>query len=175
MLSKKFQKIAIIGNAGSGKSTLAQKLHNIHNLPVYHLDQYYWKPNWVKPDPVEYKMVYDNLCDGDKWIIDGQSLKLLEYRIKKADLIIFLDLPRYKCFFNIIKRTWQNYGQGRPDCPKGCVERFNLRYIEFLKYVWNFKKKYPVQIRELLAKYPDKQIYIFKSHRETDFYLKNLI
>ena len=43
-------KIAIIGNAGSGKSTLGFELHKKLDLPLYHLDQYYWKPNWQRVD-----------------------------------------------------------------------------------------------------------------------------
>ena len=42
-------KIAIIGNPGSGKSTLASKLHHILGIPIYHLDQYFWKPGWQRP------------------------------------------------------------------------------------------------------------------------------
>ena len=58
---KEIKKIAIIGNAGSGKSTLAYKLQQKLNLPIYHLDQYYWKPNWGRTDPDEYKIVHNNL------------------------------------------------------------------------------------------------------------------
>lgn len=43
-------KIAIIGNAGSGKSTLSAKLRALLAIPLYHLDQYFWKPGWQEPD-----------------------------------------------------------------------------------------------------------------------------
>lgn len=39
-------KIAIIGCPGSGKSTIAKKLHERLNIPLYHLDQYYWLPEY---------------------------------------------------------------------------------------------------------------------------------
>jgi adenylate kinase family enzyme len=68
---KQFRRIAIIGNAGSGKSTLAQQLHAQYKLPLYHLDQYFWKPGWVRPDMDEYKKIHDALCDQEEWIIDG--------------------------------------------------------------------------------------------------------
>ena len=89
------KRIAIIGNAGSGKSTLSQKLHTITNLPVYYLDQYYWKPGWVRTDPDEYKKMHDAICDKEEWIIDGINLRVMEYRIQRADVVIFLDIPRY--------------------------------------------------------------------------------
>ena len=40
-------KIIVIGSSGSGKSTLSKQLSNILDIPVYHLDALFWKPNWV--------------------------------------------------------------------------------------------------------------------------------
>ena len=40
-------KIIVIGSSGSGKSTLSRELSNILEIPVYHLDKLFWKPNWV--------------------------------------------------------------------------------------------------------------------------------
>ena len=172
---KNIKRIAIIGNAGSGKSTLAQKLHKITNLPIYYLDQYYWKPGWVRTDPDEYKKMHAALCDKEEWIIDGINLKVMEYRIKRADMIIFLDLPRYICFWRIFKRTFKNYGKETPSSPKGCSERFNWEFIKFLKWVWDFKKKYPPAIAVLLKKHSDeKRVYVFKSQQEVDAFIKKL-
>lgn len=174
-MNKKPTRIAIIGNAGSGKSTLAQKLHTITNLPIYYLDQYFWKPGWVKTDPDEYKKIHDAICDKEEWIIDGINLRVMEYRIQRADVIIFLDLPRYVCIWRIFKRTIQNYGKETPSSAKGCPERFNGEFLKFLKWVWDFKNKYPAKIREILTRYPEKKIYIFKSQREVDVFMRDLM
>lgn len=50
-------KIALIGSPGSGKSTLAVTLHTITGIPRYHLDQYFWKPGWQRPDREEFKKI----------------------------------------------------------------------------------------------------------------------
>ena len=42
------KRVMIIGCCGAGKSTLARRLHKIIKLPLYHLDQYYWKENWTE-------------------------------------------------------------------------------------------------------------------------------
>ncbi len=174
-MNKEIKRIAIIGNAGSGKSTLSQKLHKITNLPIYYLDQYFWKPGWVRTDPDEYKSVHDVICDKDAWIIDGINLRVMEYRIQRADMIIFLDVPRYLCFYRIFKRTFKNYGKETTSSPQGCPERFNWEFIKFLKWVWDFKKKYPAAVKALLKKYSDdKQIYIFRSQQEVDAFIKKI-
>lgn len=171
---KHIKRIAIIGNAGSGKSTLAKRLLAIFSLPVYHLDQYFWKPGWVQSDRTEYEKVHNALCDKAEWIMDGMNLRFLEYRAQKADLIIFLDIPRYQCFWNIFKRIWRYYGKETPSSAKGCPERVNFGLIKFLKWVWNFKKRYPSKIREILKLYPDKQIYILRSRKEIDTFIESL-
>jgi adenylate kinase family enzyme len=169
------KRIAIIGNAGSGKSVLTQKLHTIFNLPVYHLDQYFWKPGWVEPNREEYKKIHDALCDKESWIIDGMNLRFFEYRLQRADIIIFLDLPRYQCIWRILKRTWSYYGKETPSSAQGCPEKFNWAFLKFLKWVWNFKKKYPVAIMKLLNEYADtKEIYILKSQQEIDTFIQNV-
>jgi adenylate kinase family enzyme len=172
---RKTKRIAIIGNAGSGKSTLARKLQQIVNLPIYHLDKYFWKPNWENPDPAEYKIVHDTLCDQDEWILDGMNLRFLEYRAERAEVIIFLNLPRYSCFWRIFKRVFTYYGSEAPSSAQGCPERINARFIKFLKWVWDFKKRYPGKISELFKKYEDtKKIYILRSQKEIDQFLEKV-
>lgn len=39
-------KVMVVGSSGSGKSTFSRQLSKILKVPVYHLDMYFWKPNW---------------------------------------------------------------------------------------------------------------------------------
>jgi adenylate kinase family enzyme len=177
---KNIKRIAIIGNAGSGKSVLAAKLHHILKLPVYHLDKYFWKPNWTHLNLDEYKIIHDQLCDQPKWIIDGMNLRVADYRLQKADMIIFLDLPRYMCFWNIFKRVFKYYGKEAPSSAPGCPEGINLKFFKFLKWVWDFKARYPEKIRTLLdaqlrnAQKNTKEIYILRSQQEINQFLEEL-
>jgi len=169
---KNINRIAIIGNAGSGKSTLALRLQSILKLPVYHLDQYFWKPNWGRPDPDDYKRVHDQLCEQEQWIMDGMNLRVLEFRVQRADIVIFLDVPRYLSFWRIFKRTIKYYGKQTPSAAKDCRERINFEFLKFLKWVWDFKARYPVAITEMLEKYKkDKEIYVLRSAQDVDLFI----
>lgn len=184
---KHIKKIAVIGNCGSGKSTLTQQLHELLKLPVYHLDKYYWKPGWQRVDPAEYAAIHDMLCERDEWIMDGINLRLLPRRINAADMIIFLDIPRYKCIWRVVKRMIKYHGKERPDSPIGCPERFSFAFLKFLKWVWNFKKDYKPRIYNYLKMekerdqdfvgmelYVPKLIYVLKSQKEIDEFIKKL-
>ena len=37
------QKAIIVGCSGSGKSTLSRKIHTLTGLPLYHLDNIFWR------------------------------------------------------------------------------------------------------------------------------------
>ena len=160
-------KIAIIGSPGSGKSTLAAKLHKILNIPLFHLDQYFWKPGWQLPDLVGFKKIHHQLCDAPEWIIEGMATWLFDYRAEEADIIIFIDMPRYLCFYRIFKRAFFNFGKVFFSSAPGCPERFPSR--EFLRYIWIFDKRQRPLIKEILGWYendPKKKVFVVKNTQE---------
>lgn len=168
------KRIAVIRCSGSGKSTLALKLANLLGLPLYHLDQYYWKPKWVRTDQAEYLSTHNSLCEKNEWIIDGMNLRNLDYRLAQADAIIFLDFPRYFCFWRIFKRCFKYYGKQNPSSASGCIEGINYRFFEFLKWVYNFKNVQRPKIYELLNKYSkSKIIYIVRSKNDLNLLIGN--
>ena len=165
----KLSKIAIIGNAGSGKTTVAFKLHEKLSLPLYHLDQYYWTSDWKRVDPEVFLQAHNDLCEKDEWIIEGSYHKLLYLRAINSDVIIYLDIPRHKCIFRVIKRAWLNLGKIIPGSPKAEQNLFTFEFIKFLKWIWDFDKRNKAMIRTILNELKDeKKIYILRSQKEID-------
>jgi adenylate kinase family enzyme len=166
-------KIAIIGCPGSGKSTLASQLHTILGISLFHLDQYFWKPGWQRPDRDEFKKVHDALCDKNEWIIEGMAVRLFEYRVKQADVIVFLDIPLRVCLYRIFKRALLNFGKVIFSSAPGCPER--LPDWEFLKYVLNFNKIYKPEVKKLLQDYKgQKKIFIIKNNVDAAELIKKI-
>lgn len=164
-------KIAIVGNPGSGKSTLAAKLHTITDIHLYHLDQYFWKPGWQRPNRAEFAKVHHELCERDSWIIEGMAVRHFDYRAEKADVIIFLDIPLWLCLYRIFKRAITCYGKVRDSSAKDCPER--MPSWEFLSYVWNFNRKHKPIVESLLEKYKDeKKIFVVKNNAELNKLIK---
>jgi len=164
-------KIAIIGNPGSGKSTLAVKLHNILRIPLFHLDQYFWKSGWQQPDRAEFAKAHNQLCDKPEWIIEGMATRLFDYRLQRADVVIFLDVPLYICLYRIFKRAFLNFGKVFFSSAPGCKERLPSR--EFLAYVWNFNNKQKPEVMAFLqACSTDKKVFVVKKKRQLDDVIK---
>jgi adenylate kinase family enzyme len=132
------QKICIIGSPGSGKSTLAKNIGSLLDVEVIHMDTLFWKPNWVASSMDELADAQALHVGKDRWVIEGNYSKIWRSRFETADTIIFLDIPRYVCFYRVLKRFWQNRNQTRSDIGKDCPEKIDL---EFLWFVWTYPSK----------------------------------
>lgn len=158
------QRVAIIGSCGAGKSTLARSLGKKLNLPVIHLDAYYWQPGWQETNPDRWRERQQELSKGDRWIIDGNYGGTMDIRLTAADTIVWLDFKRYICLWRVFQRYLQYQGKVRPDMAAGCAERWNW---EFMQYVWNFPKLHRPKIVDKLTEYQeDKQIIILQNSRQ---------
>lgn len=162
------KKIAIIGNAGSGKSTLGFELHKKLGIPLYHLDQYQWKPNYERVDRDEFEAIHNQLCDKESWIIEGLAIRLFAHRIEKADIIIFLNIPTRTCLWRVIKRAVCNWGKVIPGNPEGCKQHiFTRKFLEFLQWIWSFDKRYKNDILKQLNEVKDKKhVYVIQTAQE---------
>ncbi len=176
MIKPHHKKITIVGNAGSGKTTLAFQLQEKLNLPLYHLDQYYWLPGWQRVGLERYAELQTELCNKDEWIIEGAYIRVLHERIYHADVVIFLDMPPSLCIWRVVKRSIMHFGSVIPGNPQGCRQQlFGMRFFEFLKWVWGFNKQYRLMIVSLLEMYKDtKQIYLLQSCEQVDHFLQTM-
>lgn len=133
------QRIVIIGCPGSGKSTLARELGKRLDLPVSHLDALYWQPGWQPPaDRAAFDARVVAIAGTDRWIIDGSYSTTLRQRLERADTVIIMAFPRWRCLWRILVRRIRYAGVVRPDMGQGCPERIDT---ELLTYVWNYRRK----------------------------------
>ena len=166
------QRIAVIGSCGAGKSTLAKTLGKKLNLPVIHLDAYYWQPGWRETSSDCWLEAQQELVKSDRWIIDGNYGSTMDLRLKAADTVIWLDFNRYLCLWRVIKRSLQYAGTTRSDMAKGCPERFNW---EFLRYVWHFPKLHRFKIVDRLANFSgSKKIIILRNPSQLSDLLRGM-
>jgi len=165
-MSSSFNRIAIIGCCGSGKSTLARNIHQKTRLPLIHLDQYFHLPNWQEPSREDWAHIVTGLADKDQWIMDGNYGGTMDIRLARADTMIFMNFPSIQCLSRVIKRTWKHHGQVRPDMPKGCPERFDLK---FLHYVAMYNKTRRAGILEKMEKFKGTKIIISSDIEAAEF------
>ena len=163
----------ILGCCGAGKSTLARKMHSILDLELIHLDQHYFKANWVEPNKEEWAKRVEALAERPSWIIDGNYGGTIDIRIEKADTILYLKYSTLKCLFRVIKRMLKDWGKVRPDMAAGCKERLDFG---FLHYVATFNKTRGQKLLQKLRKLEKtKQVFILNDDRAVEKFIDSLI
>jgi len=157
------QRIIIIGCPGSGKSRLSRALHNKTGIPLYHLDMMYWNSDKTTVEKSVFLERLSAVLKKDGWIIDGNYGSTMELRMAACDTVIFLDYPLDVCLDGIKERR----GKSRSDMPWIETEE-DAEFIEFIK---NYNEQQKPKVLELLKKYSDKNIIVFKSREEADAFL----
>lgn len=166
------KRIMIMGSSSSGKSTMAKCLGELTGLPVVHLDRLYWNPGWVATPDEELREKILKAADEPMWIMDGNNSKTRDYRLERADTVIYLDFNRYICLFRAIKRFLKNYGRTRYDVGEGCPERLSFDLVKFI--VWTYPRARNSIITWLSEINPSKQVFHLKGNKSVKKFLKEV-
>jgi len=162
---KNIKRIVIIGLPGSGKSTLASIIGQELNIPAYHLDNYVFENGKGKRDLSELIQMQKSLVEKPSWIIDGCSIKTLELRVAKADIVLYLQFSRTRCIWRLLKRFFITNKQLT---HTGCAKVINWT---LLHYTWNFVGDKHEKIKAVCNRYPHVPLKILRNPTELKTWL----
>ena len=159
-------RIIILGCSGSGKSTFARELHARTGLPLFHLDNVWWKPDRTHITREAFDSRLEDILRGGKWIVDGDYSRTYEPRFAACDTVVFLDYSEEDC----LRGVRQRIGKARPDIP-WVEDGLDPELVELVK---NYRRDNRPKVFALLDKYPDRRVFIFKTRALAEQWLNSI-
>lgn len=161
------KKVIVIGCPGAGKSTFARKLSAKTGLPLYYLDIIWHLPDRTTLSREEFATRLEMITSGEKWIIDGNYLHTMPFRLQNCDTVFFFDLPTDVCLAGAEERI----GKEREDMP-WTDETMNE---EFRQWIIDFPMQQLPVINSLLSEYKEEvKIIVFHTREEADNFINSI-
>ena len=99
------KKINVIGTTGSGKSNFSARLASKMDVPYIHMDQLFWKSDWVESTDAEFISKLEKMLSTKSWVLDGNYSRTNSIKWAQVDTIIWIDYSYIRTFFQLLKRT----------------------------------------------------------------------
>lgn len=170
-------RINVIGTSGSGKSTVAKKIAKKLSIPYVEMDRIFWGPNWSCPSDEEFFTNLKNEISSDKWVLDGNYTRTIPIKWKKAQLIVWVDLPFKNTLYQAVTRAYKR-AKSKDEIWPGTGNRESFRKSFFSRdsiILWSIKNYKKVKIKyELCMKdeqYSHVEFVRLRSHQEINDFI----
>ena len=160
------KRVLVIGCSGGGKSTLSLKISERFGLEYLSYDRdVRWLPGWQVRDREKQRLIVADLVSRDRWVMDGTTVSTFDLRLPRADLLIWVRVPRRVALSGVARRVLTNYGRVRIDMAEGCPEQ--LPDLEFLTFIWTFEIRVAPRIVSGIDRFaPNVPVVTLTSRRE---------
>ena len=97
------RRVLVAGTSGAGKTTVARSLAGILHIPHVEIDALFHGPGWSRRDSFEADV--RAFSAQPQWVTEWQYSAARELLAGRADLLVWLDLPRATVMYQVIRRT----------------------------------------------------------------------
>ena len=156
------QRIIIMGCPGSGKTYVAKELGEKLDISVIYLDKLWRGKEGSHITKAEFDARMEKALSLDSWIMDGDFSRTMEMRLKKCDTIVYLNLPRWLCLWNLFRRA--RAGGIDPGGEKLTKEK--------VQYVWNYRKNNRIRNDIWIAKTKHARVVELRSNKQVQAFLE---
>jgi adenylate kinase family enzyme len=147
-------RVAVVASAScSGKTTLGRELARRLDARFVELDALNHGPNWAQATPEELRARVEPLLEEPRWVVDGAyRSKLGDLVLERADLVVWLDLPRRVWLPRLVRRTLGRivrreplWNDNRESLWNGFFARESLLRFALRTYGRN-RRRYPAEL-----------------------------
>ena len=133
------QRVLFHGVTGSGKTSAARAYSRVTGIPVFCADDDLgWLPGWTNRPPEEQRRLAVDITGRDRWVLDSAYSAWRDVVLDRAQLIVFLDYPRWLSLGRLVRRTVRRIITREPVC-NGNVETLRRALARDSIIVWHFR------------------------------------
>ncbi|SDH65073.1 Adenylate kinase [Pseudomonas flavescens] len=99
------RRISVVGCSGAGKTTLSRRLAQRLGYRHVELDGLFHQPGWQPLPTEQFQRAVADALQGDGWVVEGNYSSARPLVLERADLVIWLDLPRPAVMRQVLWRT----------------------------------------------------------------------
>lgn len=168
-------RITILGLPGSGKSTLARRIAEKLHISYIHLDRFWLEGGGghnsrttLDPERTHayMRMKILEAIQAESWVSDGVYSLIQPEIAKRADTMIFLDMPFWRRLANHAKRTVRSIRR-----KEGELEFWDN--MQFFMEMTKSDLTSKIKIEHFLNNYSGKKVTL-RSRKEIDKYVQSL-
>ncbi|MGH3361966.1 MAG: adenylate kinase [Nocardioides sp.] len=169
------RRILVYGVTGSGKSVAAAAIAERTGLPLTLVDELTWLPGWVPVDEGVQRARFAEIAAGDAWVLDTAYGAWLDVALRRAELVVGLDYPRWLSLQRLVRRTALRMIDRRPIC-NGNTESLRSTLSRDSIIAWHFRSftRKRARMRAWAASSPGPDVLLFSRPRDLDAWLDGL-
>lgn len=166
-LSSTPRRVLVAGASGSGKTTLAARIGALLDLPHTEIDALHHGPGWVKRESFEEDV--ERFTAEPRWVTEWQYSSVRPLLVDRAELMVWLDLPRRTVMRQVVRRTLRRRVR-REELWNGNVEPPLWTIVHddehIIRWAWSTYPLYAERMARIQAERPEFPIVRLRSHRE---------
>ena len=166
-LPGRVRRVLVAGASGAGKTTLAATTAAVLGLTHVEVDALFHGPGW-RPRP-SFVADVERLAASDGWVTEWQYDAVRELLASRADLVVWLDLPRHIVLRQVALRTVrrrllrQELWNGNREAPLRTVLTDPEHVV---RWAWTTHGRTAPRVRALRDRRPDLPVVRLGSRRD---------
>ncbi|XVX18893.1 AAA family ATPase [Actinomycetota bacterium] len=163
------QRVLTAGGSGSGKTTLAGRISTALGIPHTEIDGLHHGPGWTRRPTFGADVAA--LVAQEAWVTEWQYSEMRPLLLARADLLVWLDLPRTVVMHQVVRRTLlrrlrrEELWNGNVEPPLWTILKDRDHII---RWAWDTHAKAAERVREAMLSRPDLPVVRLTSRAEVD-------
>ena len=167
------RRVLVAGTSGSGKTTLAARMAQVLNVPHVEIDALFHGPGWSPLETFEAEV--RRFSSRPAWVTEWQCGSVRDLLAARADLLVWLDLPRRTVMRQVVARTVrrrlrrERLWNDNVEAPLWTVL---TDHDHIVRWAWSTHAKTAIRVEELMRTRPDLPVVRIRSRAQAQRWVR---